>query len=174
MAELHVVGEIVGASGFSSKDIFCKWGLAFGRAWEHLEGETSGQTQTATGRSPVWAHPVDAHFLCKGLSGWPKLHFQVWRQSSRGRADICGYGFCHVPTASGVYDLECTTWAPDGTFAERVTAFLRGGAPQLRVEEVAYQPGDRFRLQTTAAGTVHLHLGVITKDFAQANVQTGC
>ena len=122
MAELHVVGEIVGASGFSSKDIFCKaspenecaslvmpllqqtaqhacsmlpkwvlrisrlvqgnepvtsaavpiscaclmqWGLACGRAWEHLEGETSGQTQTATGRSPVWAHPVDAHFICK-------------------------------------------------------------------------------------------------------------
>ncbi len=45
-----------------------QWGLAFGRAWEHLEGETSGQTQTATGRSPVWAHPVDAHFLCKVCS----------------------------------------------------------------------------------------------------------
>ena len=45
-----------------------QWGLAFGRAWEHLEGETSGQTQTATGRSTVWAHPVDAHFLCKVCS----------------------------------------------------------------------------------------------------------
>ncbi len=30
MAELHVVGQLVGASGFPSQDLFCKWSLVTG------------------------------------------------------------------------------------------------------------------------------------------------
>jgi hypothetical protein len=37
----------------------------------------------------VWAHPIDVHYSCKGLVGWPKLHFQVWSQDVHGRNDIC-------------------------------------------------------------------------------------
>ena len=68
---VHIYGPVQGIEPVTSAAVpiacacLMQWGLAFGRAWEHLEGETSGQTQTATGRSPVWAHPVDAHFLCK-------------------------------------------------------------------------------------------------------------
>ena len=119
----------------------------------------------------VWAHPLDVHYLCRGLSGWPKLHIQVWSLDKHGRADICerragprsvgccsagqaaerragvgrrwqpaaslqpaggegpggrpgradgcsalsagGYGFCHMPTASGTYELDCPTWLPE-------------------------------------------------------------
>jgi B9 domain-containing protein 2 len=43
--------------------------------------------------------------------------------------------------------------------AERITQFFVGGAPRLRMEEVIYSPGDRFRLQTAAAGVVHLQVG---------------
>lgn len=46
-----------------------------------------------------------------------------------------------------------------GSLGERVTSFFIGGAPCLRVEEVVYSPGDRFRLQTVSGGVVHLQIG---------------
>ena len=44
MAELHVIGEIVGGSGFSSRGLFCRWGAVSGRNWDLLEGIDQGQT----------------------------------------------------------------------------------------------------------------------------------
>ncbi|KAK9817261.1 hypothetical protein WJX72_011956 [[Myrmecia] bisecta] len=176
MAELHVIGSIVGASGFEGQNIFCKWGITAGRSWDLLEGLDKGQTQVdhpEDGEIAVWEHPLDIHYICKGLSGWPKLHFQVWSQDSHGRNDISGYGFCHIPTAAGVYDIDCPTWLPEGSLGERLTGFFVGGHPRLRWEEVVHSPGDRFRLQTVAGGMIHLHLGIVTKDFERHNVHTG-
>ena len=45
MAEVHLIGELVGGSGFPSGDLFCKWGLTVGSAWKVLEGMQEGQTQ---------------------------------------------------------------------------------------------------------------------------------
>ncbi len=45
MAELHLIGELAGGSGFPSSNLFCKWGLATGSAWKVLEGLQEGQTQ---------------------------------------------------------------------------------------------------------------------------------
>eukprot|EP00879_Flechtneria_rotunda_P033217 GHRR01036766.1.p1 GENE.GHRR01036766.1~~GHRR01036766.1.p1 ORF type:complete len:169 (+),score=30.36 GHRR01036766.1:61-567(+) len=162
MAELHLVGQILGATGFSGHSIFCKWGLHAGRSWDLLEGLEQGQTQTdcpADGGMAVWCHPVDVHYMCRGLLGWPKLHFQIWSQDVHGRNELRGYGFCHVPTAAGIFEIDCPTWLPEGSVGERITSFFVGGAPRLRAEEVIYSPGDRFRLQTVSGGVVHLHLG---------------
>ncbi|KAK9822147.1 hypothetical protein WJX74_010850 [Apatococcus lobatus] len=176
MAELHVIGELTGASGFRRQSIFCKWYFAAGQAWELLEGQEGGQTQTdqpAKGSQSVWGHPIDAHFLCKGLTGWPKLHLEVWKQDKQGRCDICGYGFVHIPTAPGSYELECATWRPEGSRKEQWAAWCCGGNPQLVMEEVVHGPEDRYRLQTVPGGTVQLRLGIIMKDFGLHHVQTG-
>ena len=45
MAEVHLIGELVGADKFPSGSLFCKWGLAVGSAWKVLEGMREGQTQ---------------------------------------------------------------------------------------------------------------------------------
>lgn len=45
MAEVHLIGELVGADKFPSGSLFCKWGLAVGSAWKVLEGLREGQTQ---------------------------------------------------------------------------------------------------------------------------------
>lgn len=45
MAELHIIGQLVGGHGFPSANLFCKWGTAFGTAWKVLEGKQDGQTQ---------------------------------------------------------------------------------------------------------------------------------
>jgi hypothetical protein len=46
-----------------------------------------------------------------------------------------------------------------GSLGERITSFFIGGAPCLKVEEVVYSAGDRFRLQTVSGGVVHIQLG---------------
>ena len=34
MAEVHIIGQITSASGFSKSALFCKWGLQVGGAWK--------------------------------------------------------------------------------------------------------------------------------------------
>ncbi|GAX75422.1 hypothetical protein CEUSTIGMA_g2866.t1 [Chlamydomonas eustigma] len=176
MAEMHVLGQLLGGSGFQSNNIFCKWGISTGRTWELLEGLEEGQTQlsdAADGEMSIWAHPIDAHYACKGLTGWPKLYFQVWTQDIHGRNDICGYGFCHIPTAPGSYQIDCPTWIPEGSAWQRFSSFFIGGNPRLKVEEVIHTPGDRFRLHTTSTGTVHLDISLLMKDFERNHVHMG-
>ena len=137
------------------------------------QGDEAGQTHVDCaddGARCVWAHPLDIHYLCKGLTGGPKLFFQVWSQDAHGRSDLAGYGFVHVPTAAGCHKIEVATWLPEGTLAERLSAALVGGAPRLLQEELVYAAGDRYRLQTRAAGTVTLSLSVLFKDFKQHNI----
>jgi B9 domain-containing protein 2 len=45
MAELHIIGSIVGASGFSSPQLTTKFKLIAGDEWTLLEGFAEGQTQ---------------------------------------------------------------------------------------------------------------------------------
>lgn len=33
MAEVHVIGQIMGATGFSESSLFCKWGVHTGIPW---------------------------------------------------------------------------------------------------------------------------------------------
>jgi B9 domain-containing protein 2 len=68
-----------------------QWGVRAGRSWELIEGLDGGQTQVDAppdGEMAVWGHPLDVHFLCRGLSGWPKLHVQVWSQDAHGRNEL--------------------------------------------------------------------------------------
>ena len=226
MAELHIVGEIVGASGFEERNLFCKvrrvpvpssrpvapsrpnersknkpsppapvstthpepspdayvqnttsnsqWGVEAGSMWDVVEGEAGGQTHCCyppEGEpSVVWSHPVDVHYAAKSLVGWPKMWFQVWHMDEHGLKDLCGYGFCHVPTGPGMHEVEVCTWCPEGTPLEKLQAFFVGGKPRLKYEEVIHSPGDRFRLATRAAGVIKLQLGVCVKDFDKYNV----
>lgn len=46
MPEVHIVGEIEGATGFPTNNLFCKWKLITdAQFWELLEGLVEGQTQ---------------------------------------------------------------------------------------------------------------------------------
>ncbi|XP_064296151.1 B9 domain-containing protein 2 isoform X2 [Phalacrocorax carbo] len=175
MAEVHIIGQIVGGSGFSQRRLFCKWGLHTGSAWKLLSGLESGQTQVddpQAGDVAYWCHPIDVHFATKGLQGWPKLHLQVWHQDVFGCSEVLGYGFCHVPATPGCHTLDCVTWRPRGTWRERLRQRLIGGGPQLRnPEAVISSATDRFRLHTEASGTVHLQLGVLLRHFSRYGVE---
>ena len=86
----------------------------------------------------VWSHPVDVHYAAKSLVGWPKMWFQVWHMDDHGLKDLCGYGFCHVPTGPGMHEVEVCTWCPRAPRSRSCRRFsgrrqaeaeVRGGDP---------------------------------------------
>ncbi|KAM6153573.1 B9 domain-containing protein 2 [Erethizon dorsatum] len=174
MAEVHVIGQLIGATGFSESSLFCKWGIHTGAAWKLLSGVREGQTQVDTpqvGDMAYWCHPIDLHFATKGLQGWPRLHLQVWSQDSFGRCQLAGYGFCHVPSSPGTHQLDCPTWRPLGSWREQLARAFVGGGPQLLHADTIYSGADRYRLHTAAGGTVRLELGLLLRHFDRYGVE---
>lgn len=135
-----------------------------------MQGQTQC-TKPLEGELVPWGHPLDVHYSCRGITGWPKLQIQVWGQDMFGRVSILGYGFCHVPASPGMYKLECPTWIPEGSAYEEFSSKFIGGAPRLLNEELIHSSGDRFKLSTKSAGVCHLQIQVVMKDFAKYGIQ---
>eukprot|EP00727_Mastigamoeba_balamuthi_P007410 m51a1_g329 putative b9 domain-containing protein 2-like (175) ;mRNA; r:466319-466965 len=173
--EVFVVGEIDGAEGFGARSLFCRWQVLHGDGWSVLEGLTEGQTQVddpLQGPAALWCHPLDVHYRTTTLAGWPRLRVQVWHHDEFGRNEICGYGFCHLPTSPGLHRVEAMCWRPRGTFFEELSAFFLGGAPRLLSDSIVTSAQDRLLLNTVPTGTVRATLGVILKDHARHGLQT--
>lgn len=78
MAELHVIGQLLGGSSFPESSLFCKWKVVMGGGWRLIEGDQEGQTQVdepTDGGMAHWSHPIDLHFSTRGLQGRNDNHF---------------------------------------------------------------------------------------------------
>jgi B9 domain-containing protein 2 len=189
--ELHIIGEIVGASsldpnGDAAGNAFCAWELKTGRYWNCVGGHESGQTQVdypdsldesdAGSGMAVWNHPMDVHYFTKTVEGWPRLSLEVWQLDTFGGKQVLGYGFANVPSAPGSHELAVHLWRPCGTHREEMAEWFLGQAPQLVDRAVVHSSAkakeDRHRLTTKAAGTVHVRVEVIARNFARHGVQS--
>ncbi|GAB1611134.1 B9 domain-containing protein 2-like [Argonauta hians] len=174
MAEVHIIGQITGAHGFSTSGLFCKFGIKTGNAWKVLSGMSEGQTQVdncQNEQAAYWSYPIDIHFTTKGLQGWPKIHIEVWCMDCFGRNQHHGYGFCYVPSSPGIHTIECPTWSPSGTFWEQMTQYFIGGSSLLRRSDLVFSSTDRYRLHTISRGIVTLQLGVILRGFEKFGIE---
>uniref|UniRef100_A0A915HLJ4 B9 domain-containing protein 2 n=1 Tax=Romanomermis culicivorax TaxID=13658 RepID=A0A915HLJ4_ROMCU len=175
MAELYVIGQILGAKSFPDKSLFCRWKLHFGGGWTLVEGRTEGQTQTDSpdiGHMSCFSHPIDVHLVTRSLQGWPKIQLQIWHLDQFSRQELYGYGVCYVPTLPGSHDLECGTWRPVGTlYEETMHKFLGGGILLKNPDAAASGVEDRYKLNTSSMGSVHLRLNVIMRNFDKFGVE---
>ncbi|KAH7821743.1 putative B9 domain-containing protein 2 [Monocercomonoides exilis] len=174
MAELYVIGEIVGASGFSSKNLCCKFTFTYGEHWKLHKGEQTGQTQTdyASSDMCVWSHPVDLFFTTTNVIGWPRLAVQVFKIDQYGCYDLEGYGFVQVPLAPGTHNLKILTWKPTGTKTEEFAKEFLGLTPRLKNESLIASGDDRKMLRTESSGVVHVTLGIIQREFDKQGIVT--
>ncbi|KAJ3321936.1 B9 domain-containing protein 2 [Blyttiomyces sp. JEL0837] len=84
MAEVHVIGTILGASGFPKSELCTKWTFVAGDEWNLVEGDEAGQTQVDLPEDPrytVWSHPIvpGTHVLeCVTWKPAGTLMDQVW------------------------------------------------------------------------------------------------
>lgn len=113
-AELHVVGEISGASNFSGHSFLISYEIVAGTQWKHVEGAERG-TSHVMENSPfstigllgsssgggggefAWSLPIDVHYRLSSVQGWPKISVQVWSVDEYGRKDLAGYGVAFLP-----------------------------------------------------------------------------
>ncbi|KAL7502536.1 hypothetical protein ACHAXN_000869 [Cyclotella atomus] len=172
--EVHFIGEVVEGVGFSDTFVSCKWYLEWGRAWSFLEGEESTQTQYASSDDgvQVWNHPIDAHFASASIQGWPRMVMQVWELDEYGRSILAGYGFAHLPTNAGYYELEVHCWRPSGSIEDELQSFFLGTSSCLVDEEVIFSKAweKRGKLKTVTSGIVKLHVTVLLRFFSDQKV----
>ena len=81
--QVHLIGEIKGATGFDANKLFCKFEVRSGHTnWQLFAGKESGETyeeiRDEIDDFAVWDHPFDLHYGCKGVRGWPKFYVEVW------------------------------------------------------------------------------------------------
>ncbi|OQR98819.1 hypothetical protein ACHHYP_07837 [Achlya hypogyna] len=168
------MGELVGGSGFEAGAGFvCKWSVDYGEAWEHLAGPELGQTHVDSpastfSRDVIWSHPIDVQFTTYAMQvtampaswlhpvGWPRLLLQVWAIDEHENANICGYGFTHVPSTPGPHQLSVHLWRPKGSEHEELAALFLGQTTQLVSDDVIFGTAwaDRCRLRTVPSGQV--------------------
>lgn len=105
------------------------------------------------------------------IQGWPKINVEVWHLDTFGRAELYGYGVCHVPVTPGYHEIECVTWRPMGTVKDQITSYFVGGALQLKNPDLANSSSDLYRLKTISMGKVHLRLNIILRNFDKYGVE---
>jgi B9 domain-containing protein 2 len=184
MAEVHILGSILGCSDFDEpKGLFCKFHLESGvvdqTEWQVLGGDKSGTTQVdcsgGEGLDAVWDHPIDVHFACPTLVGWPRLRVEVWSRDHFGSNILCGYGMANCPMQSGSHEIEIVTWVPVGGISERLSTFFLGIKPQLQDPTIVAntRPGEgRFGLKCESAGIVYISLEIMTAGLNKNGVKT--
>ena len=93
--------------------------------------------------------------LAHSARGWPRLVLQVHQLDEYGRSHVHGYGFVHLPLATGAHKLACKLWRPTGSERDEVTAFFLGNTPQLTNDELVYNAwSERWALVTVPSGVV--------------------
>jgi B9 domain-containing protein 2 len=179
---VHIVGQIHGAQHFDSAAAatFCRWRLVAGPGWTVLDGVPSGQTQTAEidrssevqlGGGAAWGHPLDVHYACSALTGWPQLVVTLWAQDNFSRNEIVGYGVARVPTSPGAHALEVATWRPLGSASQELSAFFLGGVPHLSDPgHMLLEAGARHVLGTVTSALVQVELQVLVRGFESQGV----
>lgn len=178
--EVHIVGEILGASDLESDNAFCVFQVKTGKYWSCVGGEEEGQTQTdyPEGEDEMvqWNHPLDLHYYTKTLEGWPKIIFEVWKLDSFGSKSLSGYSFINVPTTPGSHEIEALIWRPCGTQREEMAEFFLGESARLVNASMIHSglkaKEDRHRITTKTVGKVHVRLDVLLRHVQDHHVET--
>lgn len=178
MAEVHLIGQIVGADDFEDRSLFSKWAIRSGSCWNLLEGRLGGQTQLTTKvvdesgkQRHSWSHPLDVHLYTKGLQGWPKLELQIWGADLLGKCNICAYGYLCIPSKPGRYRLTCSTWRPIGDLRRRIIDWITGYRMHLvDPSDVVGHGINRHAIHSQSMGSITVELSVILRGFEKYGV----
>ncbi|EFC48927.1 hypothetical protein NAEGRDRAFT_30379 [Naegleria gruberi] len=176
MAELHLIGEITGATGYREDNLFCSFHVEKGSHWTHVSGLEKGQTQVNKRHGEdmvnIFAHPIDIHYSTPTVVGWPKIVIQVWYNDNYGRNDFVAYGVLNIPSQGGYFELECPTWRPVGNLKDRIGDLVVGGRMQVKDLSIVHNGEDRRKLTTISCGTVYIKLNVLLRNFKKYGVST--
>ncbi|KAI5641473.1 ciliary basal body-associated, b9 protein domain-containing protein [Phthorimaea operculella] len=176
MAELHILGQLQGVSHFpESSSLFCRFSFQSGPNWTVVSGCPEGQTVSGKPdykNCVVWSHPIDIHYVTRGIQGWPKLALQVSCLDSLGRTWVVGYCCCSLPTVPGHHIIEAPCWAPAATtLTDKLRQYFLGGSHQLIQTDIVNLGTDRYKLNTKSKGNIKLEVDIVLRNFSQFGVE---
>ncbi|XP_047515458.1 B9 domain-containing protein 2 isoform X1 [Pieris napi] len=176
MAELHILGHLNCAQHFTEGySLYCRYTIQAGPNWTLLTGCTEGQTSTGkpnTDNSVIWAHPLDIHFVTRGIQGWPKLVFHVNCLDSLERSWVVGYGCTSLPTVPGYHTIRVPCWLPAATsISDSLRQYFLGGSHQITQNDIISLGNDRFKLSTQSKGCIEIKICIILRNFTQFGVE---
>ncbi|KAJ3295002.1 B9 domain-containing protein 2 [Borealophlyctis nickersoniae] len=175
MAEVHVIGTLLGASGFPRPELCCKWALVAGDGWKVLEGDVEGRTQVDLPQKETnndYTTPFNPKTFTMqqeqfkdGPNSKSKYFTRIVSDGTNYMATVSSTFLryqAHTPSSASLGGLRGASWI-------RFAYFL-GATPQLRNLDIIHTPTDRFRLTTEAMGKVHLEVGVVVRNFEKYGV----
>lgn len=176
MAELHILGQLKSASNFYDTSIlFCRYSFQSGPNWTIISGCPEGQTVSAKldyDKSVIWAHPLDIHYVTKGIQGWPKLILQVSCLDAVERSWVVGYSCCSLPTVPGPHNIDVSCWVPSTTaLTDKIRQYFIGGSHQLIQNDVINLGMNRSKLNTQSKGKIQLQFNIILRNFNHFGVE---
>jgi hypothetical protein len=177
LPEVHAVGQIkygIGISCDLSEGVMCRYKVTCGEAWDLIGGNSVGQTQVVYPKLDLnemlpLNHPLDMHLSQASFQsgGTPRITVQTYRLDVYGRRIMSGYGFAHIPTSSGHYNIEIPLWRPSGTPEQELAARYLGEVPSLVSAEPLFDSAwkERCRIVSQAAGKVFMDLYILTRNI---------
>ena len=178
LPEVHIIGEIVSGHGFSGSNAFAKYSMKSGSKWDCVCGEESDQTQTDYPRrfssDFVWNHPLDFHYFISSMQGWPQIVFEVGNLDEYGGKQVFGFGVSHLPTSSGIHEIECPIWRVVGSTLEEAYSFFLDITPSLRDTNLISNTlhlQHRHKICTLSVGKIKIKISVLLRNFEKFNLE---
>ena len=169
-AEIHFLGQIVGASNIMDKDaIICEAHCVYGSKWRILSKKLSIQTQACfvdENNFACFCHPFDLHFTTENPFRWPKLIVRIWKLGENNKYDILSYGTTVLPNTKGYHEIEFQTWCLKGSLTNETMWFFLESKPMMNTSD-ALDPdlNNRSNIISKPGPKVHISCEVITRNF---------
>ena len=138
-AEVHFLGQIIGASNVMESDsIFIEAYFVVGDQWRFLSPKLNIQTQTSSvnhNNFACFCHPFDLHLTTENLFGWPKIVVRIWKLGDTNKVDLLSYGTAVLPNSQGYNEIEFQTWCLKGNLTNETLWFFMESKPLMNASD---------------------------------------
>ena len=138
-AEVHFLGQIIGASNVMEQDkIFIEAYFIVGEQWRFLSPKLNIQTQTSVvdhNNFACFSHPFDLHLTTENLFGWPKMVVRIWKLGDTNKVDLLSYGTGVLPNTQGYSEIEFQTWCLKGSLTDETLWFYMDSKPLMNASD---------------------------------------
>jgi len=138
-AEIHFLGQIIGASNVMEHDaVICECHCIHGEQWRYLSRRLNIQTQACYADSNNFAcfcHPFDLHFTTENPFGWPRIVARIWKLGDNNKYDLLSYGTTVLPNTKGYHEIEFQTWCLKGSLTDEALWFFLGSKPIMNTSD---------------------------------------
>mmetsp|Transcript_6158 Transcript_6158/g.8962 ORF Transcript_6158/g.8962 Transcript_6158/m.8962 type:complete len:199 (+) Transcript_6158:111-707(+) len=132
-----------------------------------------GSSQVAirkAGYDPLytWNFPLSCTFGASDSYGWPKIVFTVTSPKGKGRDQIKGYGWCHVPLFPGRHQVKVHMFKPRSTsIIQSILGYRQ--PPELITKMTIAQEEGRAVMRMQTCGTIQVQFDILIEGRHEYN-----